>query len=116
MGRGLAVHAELSTPAKPGVEWSATTVDDRRRFQEAMAVRAAAIGRMDRAIGRVLEQVKAMGVWNQTVVLFTSSSGAVVNFETASTAGGGGIADRQPGRPDRIRCEHAFSVLGWDGL
>ena len=87
---GLAVHAELSTPAKPGVEWSATTVDDRRRFQEAMAVRAAAIGRMDRAIGRVLEQVKAMGVWNQTVVLFTSSSGAVVNFETASTAGGGG--------------------------
>ena len=53
-----------------------------------MAVRGAAIGRMDRAIGRVLEQVKAMGAWNQTLVLFTSCSGAVVNSEMVVNAVG----------------------------
>ena len=89
---GLAVHAELSNPAKPAVEWSALGGDDRRRFQEAMAVRAAAIGRMDRAIGRVLEQVKAMGAWNQTIVLFTSSSGAPANLEPTSNVIGVGEA------------------------
>jgi arylsulfatase len=88
--RGLAVHAELSSPAKPAIEWSALNVDERRRFQQAMALRAAAIGRMDRRIGRVLEQVKAMGAWNQTVVLFTSSSGAAINLEAPSNAGGAG--------------------------
>jgi arylsulfatase len=85
---GLAVHAELSSPAKATVGWSALSGDERRRFQETMAVRGAAIGRMDRAIGRVLEQVKAMGAWNQTLVLFTSCSGAVVNSEMVVNAVG----------------------------
>ncbi len=89
---GLAVHAELSTPAKATVGWSAMNGDERRRFQQAMAVREAAIARMDRAIGRVLEQVKVMGAWNQTIVLFTSGSGAGVNFEMASNPIGAGAS------------------------
>ena len=87
---GLAVHAELSSPPKPAPEWSTLNSDERRRFQEAMTLRTAAIGRMDRAIGRVLEQVKVMGAWNQTIVLFTSGSGAAVKFEAASSSGAAG--------------------------
>jgi arylsulfatase len=46
---------------------------------------------MDEAVGRVLEQVKRMGAWNQTIVLFASSSGVTTHGEadraqTASVA------------------------------
>jgi arylsulfatase A-like enzyme len=50
---------------------------EQREFQAAkMAVHAAMIDRMDREIGRVLEQIKAMGVFDNTLVLFLSDNGA----------------------------------------
>lgn len=72
---GLAAHAELSTPSGPAVGWTVLPEESQRRIQRAMALRTAAIARMDQAVGRVLEQVKRMGAWNQTIVLFASSSG-----------------------------------------
>jgi arylsulfatase len=41
-----------------------------------MAIHAAMIDRMDREIGRVLDQVRAMGAWENTVVMFVSDNGA----------------------------------------
>ncbi len=41
-----------------------------------MAIHAAMIDRMDQEIGRVLDQVRAMGAWEDTVIFFLSDNGA----------------------------------------
>jgi arylsulfatase len=58
------------------IPWTELT-DQQRDFQSAkMAVHAAMIDRMDQEIGRVLAQVRAMGAWNNTLILFLSDNGA----------------------------------------
>jgi len=58
------------------VLWTELT-DAQREFQAAkMAIHAAMIDRMDREIGRVLEQIRKMGAWNNTLILFASDNGA----------------------------------------
>ncbi len=48
-----------------------------RRFQaDKMAIHAAMVDRMDREIGRVLEQLRVMGALENTLVLFMSDNGA----------------------------------------
>jgi arylsulfatase len=41
-----------------------------------MAIHAAMIDRMDREIGRLLDQVRQMGAWDNTVIFFLSDNGA----------------------------------------
>jgi len=51
--------------------------DEQKQFQATkMAIHAAMISRMDREIGRVLDQIKAMGADESTVILFVSDNGA----------------------------------------
>jgi arylsulfatase len=51
--------------------------ESQREFQAAkMAIHAAMVDRMDREIGRVLEQIDAMGARENTLVLFLSDNGA----------------------------------------
>ena len=51
--------------------------DVQKDFQAAkMAIHAAMIDRMDQEIGRVLAQIKAMGAFEDTLVLFLSDNGA----------------------------------------
>src|SRR5690606_38127127 len=58
------------------VAWSDLN-DEQKRFQaDKMAVHAAMIDRMDREIGRVLRQLEAMGVLDDTLVFFASDNGA----------------------------------------
>jgi arylsulfatase len=58
------------------VPWE-TLTEQQKRFQATkMAIHAAMIDRMDREIGRVLKQVKAMGAFENTVILFVSDNGA----------------------------------------
>jgi arylsulfatase len=67
IGSGEVAHA---------VPWDSLT-DEQRRFQATkMAIHAAMIDRMDRELGRVLDQLKAMGAYDNTVVLFMSDNGA----------------------------------------
>ncbi len=48
-----------------------------REFQACkMAVHAAMVDRMDREIGRILDQVRGMGAWDDTLVFFLSDNGA----------------------------------------
>jgi arylsulfatase A-like enzyme len=58
------------------VPWERLTADQRAFQAEKMAIHAAMIDRMDRAIGRVLDQVRAMGALDDTLVLFASDNGA----------------------------------------
>ena len=57
------------------VPWSQLT-DEQQRFQAMkMAIHAAMIDRLDREVGRVLDQVRAMGAWDNTLILFLSDNG-----------------------------------------
>ncbi len=56
--------------------WTELT-DEQRRFQATkMAIHAAMVDRMDREIGRVLKQLKSMGAFENTLILFASDNGA----------------------------------------
>lgn len=58
------------------VPWDSLT-DEQRRFQATkMAIHAAMIDRMDRELGRVLDQLRAMGAYENTVIVFISDNGA----------------------------------------
>ncbi|MCA9136009.1 MAG: sulfatase-like hydrolase/transferase [Planctomycetales bacterium] len=56
--------------------WNALT-ESQKEFQATkMAIHAAMVHRMDIAIGRVLDQVRSMGQWDDTLVMFLSDNGA----------------------------------------
>lgn len=56
--------------------WNDLT-EEQRRFQATkMAIHAAMIDRMDREIGRILDQLKAMGAFENTLLCFASDNGA----------------------------------------
>ena len=58
------------------VPWAHLT-DEQKRFQATkMAIHAAMVDRMDREIGRVLDQLRAMGALDNTVIFFLSDNGA----------------------------------------
>lgn len=60
--------------------WNELT-DEQKKFQAMkMAIHAAMIDRMDREIGRVLAQLKAMGALENTIVMFASDNGASAEF------------------------------------
>jgi arylsulfatase len=51
--------------------------DEQRRFQATkMAIHAAMVDRMDREIGRVLDQLRTMNAFDNTLILFLSDNGA----------------------------------------
>ena len=72
---------ELVERLGPGEVGRAVRWDDlppaQQRFQAVkMAIHAAMIDRLDRELGRVLDQLRAMGVYSNTVVTFASDNGA----------------------------------------
>ncbi len=56
--------------------WAELTPEQQRFQAVKMAIHAAMVDRIDQEIGRVLAQVKAMGAWDDTIVLFLSDNGA----------------------------------------
>lgn len=72
---------ELQKRIGPGEEGNAvpweTLNDEQKKLQATkMAIHAAMIDRMDREIGRVIEQLKAMDQLDNTVIFFVSDNGA----------------------------------------
>jgi len=65
-----------SGEAGRAIPWKQLT-DEQKSFQSMkMAIHAAMIDRMDREIGRVLDQLKTAGVLDNTVIMFMSDNGA----------------------------------------
>ena len=58
------------------VPWATLTREQKEFQRTKMAIHAAMITRMDREIGRVLAQLKAMDAYNDTLILFLSDNGA----------------------------------------
>ncbi len=82
--RGLgpdAGYPEARDKVGPGevnrpLPWRDLTSAQRELQATKMAIHAAMVDRMDREIGRVLRQLRAMGAWNDTLILFASDNGA----------------------------------------
>lgn len=70
--------------------WDSLTDEQRERFDRIMAVYAATVWRMDRAIGQLVDGLKSRGVLDNTLILFMSDNGG--NAE----AGPGGKTDGDP--------------------
>ncbi len=58
------------------VPWDSLSKDQQAFQAEKMAVHAAMVHRMDIEIGRILAQLKAMGAYDNTIVMFLSDNGA----------------------------------------
>ena len=56
--------------------WADLTPEQQRFQATKMSIHAAMVDRIDREVGRVLAQVKAMGAWDDTIVFFLSDNGA----------------------------------------
>ncbi len=72
---------EFLTKLGPGeiehaVAWESLTPEQQRFQATKFAIHAAMVDRMDREIGRILDQVRAMGAWEDTLILFLSDNGA----------------------------------------
>jgi arylsulfatase A-like enzyme len=84
-------EAELRQRIGPGdvaraVPWN-TLTEEQKKFQSMkMSIHAAMITRMDAEIGKVTDQLKAMGVFEDTVIVFLSDNGATGKRSFAETA------------------------------
>ncbi|HSG71960.1 MAG TPA: arylsulfatase [Planctomycetaceae bacterium] len=58
------------------LSWNDLTPEQQQFQADKMAVHAAMIDRMDREFGRVLDQLKSMHEWENTLILFLSDNGA----------------------------------------
>jgi len=62
--------------APRAVPWDTLTAEQKRFQATKMAIHAAMVDRMDRETGRVLDEIRRMGAWDDTVILFASDNGA----------------------------------------
>ncbi len=58
------------------VAWTELTPEQQRFQATKMAIHAAMVSRMDHEIGRVIAELKTLGRWDNTLVLFLSDNGA----------------------------------------
>ncbi|MBP7936705.1 MAG: arylsulfatase [Phycisphaerae bacterium] len=58
------------------VAWDSLTPKQRRLQATKMAIHAAMVDRLDQEVGRVLEQIRKMGTWGNTLIVFLSDNGA----------------------------------------
>ena len=81
--------------------WSSLTPEQRAFQADKMAVHAAMVDRMDREIGRVLDQLRAMGAFENTLILFASDNGASAEI---MVRGDGHDPQAAPGSADTFLC------------
>ena len=70
------VDCELSSRTPNLKHWKELTPAEREHFETRMEIHAAMVDRMDREIGRVIDQLKAMSAYDNTVIFFLSDNGA----------------------------------------
>ena len=81
--------------------WADLTEKQRAFQADKMAVHAAMVDRMDREIGKILEQLTAMGAIDNTLILFASDNGASAEI---MVRGGGHDPSASPGSDETYLC------------
>lgn len=92
IGPGEVLHA---------VAWDELTPEQKRLQATKMAIHAAMVDRMDREIGRVLDQIRGMGAWDNTLIVFLSDNGADA---TLLVRGDGHDQSADPGSAGSFLC------------
>ncbi len=76
IGLGVVEKAWTLAPRPPAVAaWDSLTTEQRDHFDSLMAVYAAVVSRMDRAVGDLVAGLKERGVFENTLILFMSDNG-----------------------------------------
>ena len=88
------------------VPWISLTPGQQAFQAKKESIHAAMIDRMDREIGRVLDQIRTMGAWDNTVIFFLSDNGASAEI---LVRGDGNDPTAEPGSA------HSFLCLGPGG-
>jgi arylsulfatase len=105
---GIVGAGEVLPPALPqAYDWKRVSPADRDRFDTMIAVYAAALERMDRAIGTLVQRLKDAGELDNTLILFLSDNGG--NAE-------GGPDGRATGSPLGGPDSNIFTGLNWATL
>ncbi|MBA4106623.1 MAG: arylsulfatase [Pirellula sp.] len=78
-------HPDAFVKLGPGeinrtLPWDELTPEQQRFQAIKMAIHAAMVDRMDREIGRLIEQLKAMGAYDNTLILFAADNGATAEI------------------------------------
>ena len=96
----------LSPRSRQVKAWDSLTASEQDRFDEMMAVYAACVERMDRAVGRLVDSLRAGGALENTLILFMSDNGG--NAET----GPNGHLEGDPSRAGtRSHCGESWASL-----
>lgn len=83
------------------LEWESLS-EQQRRFQATkMALHAAMVDRVDQEVGRVLNRIREMGRWNDTLILFLSDNGASAEI---MVRGDGHDPNAEPGSAETYLC------------
>lgn len=71
-------HLEILGPGEVNrpLPWNELSEEQQAFQQSKMAIHAAMVERMDQEIGRILQQLRAMDAWDNTLVIFLSDNGA----------------------------------------
>jgi arylsulfatase A-like enzyme len=101
IGPGESEHAVL---------WKNLTPEQQRFQATKMAIHAAMVDRMDREIGRVLEQLRKMDAWENTLMVFLSDNGADA---TLLVRGDGHDPGAPPGSAASFLCLQVMEGGAW---
>jgi len=75
-GLGMVANAELSEPTLPARNWLELSRTEQDAFETRMEIHAAMVERLDTEVGRLLEQIQAAKVWDNTLFVFASGQSA----------------------------------------
>lgn len=83
------------------LDWEALTQEQKKFQATKMAIHAAMIDRTDKEMGRIIQQLKDMGEYENTVIFFISDNGASAEM---LIRGGGHNPDATPGSEESFLC------------
>ncbi|MEE9414488.1 MAG: arylsulfatase [Acidimicrobiales bacterium] len=83
---GSEIAPPNSEPGDEVVPWDELTDQQRELYARFMEIYAAMVQSIDESLGRLRDELEALGVWENTVVVFTSDNGAAREGESAGTS------------------------------
>jgi arylsulfatase A-like enzyme len=107
-GMGL-LNCELSERTLGVPAWNTISPEEQRMWSTRMSLHAAMVDRMDREIGRILQELTKQGILDNTLILFLSDNGASAE---RMVRGDGNKKSAIPGSAESYLCLEA----GWANL
>lgn len=105
---GLVSPDAVLSPRPPEAQpWTEVPAERRRELAHRMEIYAAQIDRLDQSVGRLVAKLKALGQFENTLILFLSDNGS------SAEGGPGGFSRGKPGAPLGTGRSYASAGLEW---